>query len=69
VETSSKYTHQELIDEFLEHCHRKAYPSKQFITREGDPSLDLYYIISGTVSVQVDDDKGHEAVLAYLFPG
>ncbi len=58
-----------LIQRFLEHCHRKTYPSKQLIIREGDPSADLYYIISGSVSVQVEDKKGREIVLAYLNPG
>ncbi|NNE38348.1 MAG: cAMP-activated global transcriptional regulator CRP [Gammaproteobacteria bacterium] len=69
VENSSTYSHQEIVDEFLEHCHRKSYPTKQLIIREGDPSRDLYYIISGSVSVQVEDKKGHEIVLAYLNPG
>lgn len=58
-----------LTQRFLEHCHRKTYPSKQLIIREGDPSSDLYYIISGSVSVQVEDKKGREIVLAYLNPG
>ncbi len=69
MENTSTYSHQELIDEFLEHSHRKSYPSKQLIIREGDPSRDLYYIISGSVSVQVEDAKGREIVLAYLNPG
>lgn len=62
-------TRDETLDRFLEHCHRKAYPSKQLIIREGDPSTDLYYIISGSVTVQVEDQKGREIVLAYLNPG
>lgn len=62
-------TQDEITERFLEHCHRKTYPSKQLIIREGDPSTDLYYIISGSVSVQVEDQKGREIVLAYLNPG
>ena len=58
-----------LTQRFLEHCHRKSYPSKQLIIREGDPSTDLYYIISGFVTVQVEDKKGREIVLTYLNPG
>ena len=58
-----------LTQRCLEHCHRKSYPSKQLIIREGDPSTDLYYIISGSVTVQVEDKKGREIVLAYLNPG
>jgi CRP/FNR family cyclic AMP-dependent transcriptional regulator len=58
-----------VIERFLEHCHRKTYPAKQLIIKEGDPSRDLFYIIEGSVSVLVEDDKGHEIVLAYLNPG
>ncbi len=61
--------HDTLTQRFLEHCHRKSYPSKQLIIREGDPSTDLFYIISGSVTVQVEDKKGREIVLAYLNPG
>lgn len=58
-----------VIERFLEHCHRKTYPAKQLIIKEGDPSRDLFYIIAGSVTVLVEDDKGHEIVLAYLNPG
>ena len=54
---------------FLEHCHHKTYTAKQLIIKEGDPSHDLYYIISGSVSVMIEDSKGHEIVLAYLNDG
>jgi CRP/FNR family cyclic AMP-dependent transcriptional regulator len=54
---------------FLEQCHQKEYPSKSIIIREGDPSADLFYIISGSVTVIVEDVKGKEIVLAYLNPG
>jgi len=54
---------------FLEHCHQKDYPAKSIIIKEGDPSADLFYIISGSVSVIVEDVKGKEIVLAYLNPG
>ena len=58
-----------VIARFLEHCHQKQYPAKSVIIKEGDPSLDLYYIIKGSVTVQVEDSKGREIVLAYLNPG
>jgi CRP/FNR family cyclic AMP-dependent transcriptional regulator len=61
--------HNVLNERFLEHCHRKIYPSKQLIIRAGDPSYDLYYIVSGSVSVLVEDNKGREIILAYLNPG
>lgn len=58
-----------LIPRFLEHCHQKIYASKQLIIKAGDPSDDLFYIISGSVTVMVEDSKGHEIVLAYLNAG
>ena len=58
-----------LISKFLEHCHQKSYPAKNVIIKAGDPSTELYYIITGSVTVLVEDAKGHEIVLAYLNPG
>ena len=58
-----------LISRFLEQCHQKQYPAKSVIIKEGDPSYELYYIISGSVSVLIEDAKGREIVLAYLNPG
>lgn len=58
-----------LISRFLEHCHVREYPAKSIIIKAGDPSLDLFYIIKGSVSVQVEDGRGREIVLAYLNPG
>ncbi len=58
-----------VISGFLEHCHRKTYNAKQLIIKEGDPSHDLYYIVSGSVTVMIEDHKGHEIVLAYLNAG
>jgi CRP/FNR family cyclic AMP-dependent transcriptional regulator len=69
MEYPSYNAQNELTERFLEHCHRRSYPAKQLIIREGDPSRDLYYIISGSVTVQVEDSKGREIVLAYLNPG
>lgn len=58
-----------VISQFLEHCHQKQYLPKNVIIKEGDPSFDLYYIIKGSVTVQVEDARGREIVLAYLNPG
>lgn len=54
---------------FLRLCHRRHYRSKATIIRQGDPALELYYLISGSVTVQVEDHKGREIVLAYLNAG
>jgi len=59
----------EIIERFLEHCHRKHYPPKSVIVRQGAPSDELFYIVKGSVTVLLEDEKGHEIVLAYLNPG
>ncbi len=58
-----------ITSRFLEHCHHKTYAAKQLIIKEGDPSNDLYFIISGSVTVMIEDSKGNEIVLAYLNAG
>ena len=60
---------EDVISRFLEHCHQKQYPAKNIIIKAGDPSNEIYYIIDGSVTVLVEDSKGHEIVLAYLNPG
>ncbi len=57
------------IQRFLEHCHRKNYPAKSTLIRQGDPSHELFYVVKGSVTVMLEDDEGHELVLAYLNPG
>ena len=57
------------MQRFLEYCHRKTYPAKTVIVNAGDPSEWLFYIIKGSVSVVMEDDDGHEIVLAYLNEG
>ena len=59
----------EAIQRFLEYCHRKQFPSKSTIIRQGDPSHDLFYIVKGSVTVMLEDEEGRELVLAYLNPG
>ncbi len=57
------------LQRFLQHCHRKHYPTRTTIIHEGDIPDTLYYIIDGSVSVLIEDDDGREIVLAYLNPG
>lgn len=58
-----------IILRFLEHCHQKQYPAKSVIIKEGDTGNELFYLIKGSVSVQVEDSRGREIVLAYLNAG
>jgi CRP/FNR family cyclic AMP-dependent transcriptional regulator len=57
------------IDEFLNHCHRRRYPSKSTIIYAGDRSDSLYYIIKGSVTVLIEDKDGREMIVAYLNAG
>jgi len=60
---------QSVIDRFLEQCHRRRYPAKSLIIYAGDVPDVLYYIQSGSVTVLIEDEDGHEIVLAYLNAG
>ncbi len=58
--------YKEALEHFLRFCHIKKYPAKTTIIRPGDIGDRLYFIISGSVSVCVEDaDGGHELILAY----
>lgn len=57
------------LDRFLEKCHRRTYPAKSTVINAGDISEELYYLESGSVSVVIEDDDGHEIILAYLNAG
>lgn len=57
------------LDRFLEHCHRRHYPTKSVIIYAGDKPDVLYYIVDGSVSVLIEDKDGREIVLAYLNKG
>lgn len=58
-----------MIDSFLEHCHRRRYPTKSVIIYAGDAPDVLYYIVEGSVTVLIENEDGHEIVLAYLNKG
>jgi CRP/FNR family cyclic AMP-dependent transcriptional regulator len=69
IPSPSKPASKSSIDRFLEHCHRRRYPAKSVIIYAGDQSDVLYYIVEGSVTVLIEDEEGHEIVLAYLNPG
>ena len=57
------------VETLLKHSHRRVYNKRSTVIRYGDKSDKLYYIISGSVSVSVEDDEGRRIVLAYLSKG
>lgn len=59
----------ETTELLLRYCEQREYPAKGIIIKEGDPSLDLFYIISGSVTVIAENKNAKEIVLAYLNAG
>lgn len=57
------------LDQFLTHWHRHSYASGHTIIRAGERSDTLYFILSGSVTVLLEDEDGNEIILAYLNPG
>ena len=54
------------ISKLLTLCHIRTYPAKTTIIRPGDKGDTLHYIIEGSASVSVENEDGHELILAYL---
>lgn len=54
------------LEHFLRLCHTRSYPAKVTIIRPGDEGDKLLFILEGSVSVSVEDETGHELILAYL---
>jgi len=60
---------QEQLELFFKACHRRSYPAKSTIIHAGDLGDSLFYIVSGSVTVFVEDDDGHEIIVSYLNKG
>ena len=58
-----------LLQWMLTQCHVRKVPAKQIIIHEGDKPDSLYFIVSGSISVYIEDEQGRELVLAYLNAG
>jgi len=58
-----------LIEWFVSQCHRRRYPSKSTLIYAGDAADALYFVVSGSVAVIIEDQDGRELVLAYLNAG
>lgn len=68
-QTPSETTGIQSLDKFLEHCHKRHYPTKSTIIYAADKPDVLYFILDGSVSVLIEDSDGREIVLAYLNKG
>ena len=54
---------------FLDHCHRRRYPSRTDVFRPGSAATCLYYVVSGSLSVVSEEPDGRELVLGYINAG
>ena len=57
------------LDKLLMHCQRRRYPAKHNIICAGERSETLFFIIKGSVTILIEDDDGHEMIIAYLNAG
>jgi CRP/FNR family transcriptional regulator, cyclic AMP receptor protein len=57
------------IQKMLQQAKRERFTPKSLIMREGETPTALYFIISGSVSVLMEDEDGREIILSYLGPG
>jgi CRP/FNR family cyclic AMP-dependent transcriptional regulator len=57
------------IAAMLEKATRRRFAPRSEIVRQGEDSDVLYFVLTGSVTVSVDDQDGEELILAYLGPG
>lgn len=62
-------TSKEKLDQFLETCARESIARNTDLISPGDPADTLYYIVSGSLVVMLEDEDGQELILAYLNAG
>ena len=55
--------------EFLSAAHRRTYSRGSTIIFAGESSDSIYYLLKGSVTVFIEDDSGHEIIVAYLNKG
>ncbi len=57
------------INRFLSYCRVRTIPAKTVMIHAGDRPNVMFYIVSGSVEVMIEDEDGNEMVLAYLNKG
>lgn len=68
ADTPSRINNEKLAH-FLSLCRIRCLPARTTIIFPGESSATLFYIIRGSVSVLINNDKGHEMVVTYLNKG
>jgi len=57
------------IGRFFGQSHRRRFATGATIITAGEQSHSLYHLVAGSVSILIEDDDGHEMILAYLNAG
>lgn len=57
------------LDAFLAISHRRSFPKRSTIISAGAESGSLFYLVKGSVTVSIEDEDGHEMIVAYLNEG
>jgi len=57
------------LDRLLSCGQRRRYPSRSVVYSTGDPADALYYVISGSVSLIVEEQNSRELILGYFGAG
>jgi CRP/FNR family transcriptional regulator, cyclic AMP receptor protein len=58
-----------IFEALLPHARYQTYLARKAILREGETPTAIYFVLRGSVSVMMQDEDGHELILAYLGPG
>mgnify|MGYP001218778852 CR=1 FL=1 len=66
---SSHIKRNQLIGKILPHCRTKTYGNRSTIIFAGDPCESLFFVLSGSVTILLEDDDGKEMIIAYLNKG
>lgn len=57
------------LDGFLAISHRRRFARRSTLISAGAESNSLFYLVKGSVTVSIEDEDGHEMVVAYLNEG
>lgn len=57
------------LEEFLLISHRRCFSKRSTVISAGAESRSLFYLVKGSVTVSIEDESGHEMVVAYLNEG
>ena len=60
---------QEIIEKFLNICHKNLYPPRTNIIVPGDLADALYFVMEGSLTISMTGEDNRDYILAYLSPG